>query len=184
MPFYNPSGAGAVGPQGPEGPEGPQGPAGPVVTLNRARAKRTAGNVRLNSATFIDIDTDVDLVVAAVAGDVLDVTMAIRGEGGSSYCVLDFHTIVSGSPVNSVGADAAAGTTNVGFPAWSTGDVRSASEGYHQFVGTKQYTVQADDISGGNVTLRLRGFNNGSSAVTLSATADPYLYVAVVNLKQ
>ena len=154
------------------------------ITPGRAKAKRTAGNVTLNSTTFVNIDTATDLVIAAAAGDVLEVTMAVRAStaGSNIYCVLDFHTIVSSAPVNSIAADAAAGTTNVGFPAWSTGVVRAAGSGYTHFVGTKQYTVQAGDISGGNVTLRLRGFDGGS--VTLDASTDPYLYIAVVNLKQ
>lgn len=157
---------------------------GSGITPGRAKAKRTAGNVTLNSTTFVNIDTATDLTIAAASGDVLEVTMAVRAStsGSNLYCVLDFHTIVSGSPVNSVAADAAAGTTNVGFPGWSTGTVRSAANGYTHFCATKQYTVQSGDISSGNVTLRLRGFSGGS--ITLDASTDPYLYIAVVNLKQ
>jgi hypothetical protein len=158
------------------------GGTGGGITPGRTKAKRTAGNVTLNSTTFVNIDTGIDLTIAAAAGDTLEVTMSVRADAGSGpYCVLDFHTIVGGSPVNSVAAEAAAGTTNVGFPGWSTGNVRASTNGYTHFSATKQYTVQAGDISGGNVTLRLRGFSGGS--VTLAAS-DPYLYVAVVNLKQ
>lgn len=159
------------------------GPTSLDITPRNARAKRSSGDVSINSATFTNVDTGLDLTVSAAAGDVLALTLMARVHvaSGTIFFVADFHTMVSGSPVNSVAADAAAGTTNAGCPAWSTGTVRTAANGYTHLSGTKLYTVQAGDISGGNVTLRLRAFDGG--AVTVAAN-DPYLYVAVQNLGQ
>lgn len=154
-----------------------------LTAILAVKAQRTAGDVTINSTSFVDIATATDLTIAAAAGDLIELGMEIRASvtSGSFYCVMDFHTMVSGTPVNSVSSASAAGsTTSPGLPGWSTGTVLTAAQGYTRFSGRQLYTVQSGDIASGNVTFRLRGFSSGS--VTLAAT-DPKLYVQAINLK-
>jgi hypothetical protein len=144
-----------------------------------ARAKRTSGDITFSTtASFANVDTGLDLVMSAAAGDVIEARMAMRVIG-SSFFVADFHTIVGGSPVNSLAADAAAGSTNRSHPGWATGVV-PATPGI-MLVGVKRYTLVSGDISSGSVTLRLRAFSGATQ--TISAN-DPHLYVECTNLGQ
>lgn len=144
-----------------------------------ARAKRTAGDITLNSTAWTDINTGLDLTINATAGDVVELTLAARLESATeTWCVLDFHTIVSAAPVNSVTLDGAVGTAP-SHPGWATGKARSTANGWTFLTASKMYTVQAGDISAGTVTFRLRGRSGGSVIV---AASDPHLYVQVKNL--
>lgn len=158
------------------GDGGSEPPGGTPGIGGKVWAKRTAGNVTINSATFTNVDTALDLVVPAVAGDVVDVGLMSRKASGSSYIVFDFHTIIAGSPVNSVSADTTAGTTLANsLPMWGYPSGTSVIG----LVGRKLYQVQAGDIDGsGNVTFRLRCLSGGSVVI---AAADPVLYVDAIN---
>lgn len=150
-----------------------------------ARAKRTAGDVTVNSTTFTNVDTGLDLVISASAGDVIEARLSAKitkGASGATYFVFDFCTVVGGSPVNSISAEAAAGTgLSNSFPGWSEATVlqQSGTVPYTAYAGSKRYVVQAGDISGGTVTLRLRAFCGASCTIKAS---DPMLYVEATNL--
>ena len=151
-----------------------------------AQAKRTSGDITVNSTTFTNVDTGLDLVMTAAAGDVIECKLMAKGgksTAGTTYLVFDFQTIVSGSPVNSVTSETTAGTglTN-SFPAWGEGLLVTNNNGSSPnrvFSGSKRYTLQAGDISGGTVTLRLRAFCGASCVVSAN---DPLLYVEATNL--
>lgn len=148
-----------------------------------AQAKRTSADVTINSTTFTNVDTGLDLVMSAVTGDVIEVGLAVRCSSASlTYMVFDFHTIVSSAPVNSISTESAASTTVANsFPQWARAKTQdtTGADGGSYFGGSKRYVLQAGDISGGTVTLRLRAFSGGS--VTVKAT-DPMLYVFATNL--
>jgi predicted GH43/DUF377 family glycosyl hydrolase len=150
-----------------------------------ARAKRTSGDITVNSTTFVNVDTGTDLVLAASAGDVIECAMNVKVKksfDGSTYAVFDFHTIVGGSPVNSVTSEATAGTGLASSMAgWASGNVGNDGVAPYPFsaAGSKRYTLQAGDISGGTVTLRLRAFTGAEC--TVRAT-DPMLYIQATNL--
>jgi hypothetical protein len=147
-----------------------------------AQAKRTSSDVAINSTTFANVDTALDLVMTASAGDVIEcevVANASKDTSGTTYLVFDFHTIVGGSPVNSVTSETTAGTglTN-SFPGWGSG-VMPQNTTRTVFSGTKRYALVSGDISGGTVTLRLRAFCGAASTIKAS---DPMLYVRAKNL--
>lgn len=140
-------------------------------------ATRTAGSVAMNSTAWADFDTGIDLTIAAVAGDKLIV--GLSGQHGSEAITayLDAATIVSAAPVNYVGV--AGGATDQGVLAWLCPPVGFAGIG-----GTVLYTVQAGDISGGNVVLRLRYRTSSAANKTLAATATAPLKWYVMNIGQ
>jgi hypothetical protein len=144
--------------------------------LYSARAKRTSGSITLNSTSWANVDTGLDLTVKAVVGDVLQVN--ITGLAGSASPAIGFDavTLVSGSPVTSVsGSDA----SDYGF-------IFVPALGDTPISGTIQYVVQSGDISGGNVTLRLRYKTSSATNRTLYAGTggNPQFNWSVANLGQ
>lgn len=137
---------------------------GVVVAKNR----RTAGNLTLNSTSWADVGL-ADLTIAAAAGDELKVELSSSANKGSAVgLVMDVATIVSGSPVNYLSTGG--GASDFGNGSWYIG---GAVAGADQRIagGPRPYTVQAGDISGGNVTLRLRYRLTGAGTYTMFANA-------------
>jgi hypothetical protein len=150
--------------------------AGVISSLPSARARRTSGDVSMNSTTWANFDTGLDLVIAAQAGDVLLVDVSGHYNSEAVGGILDAATIVSGSPVNYI-SGGAGGASNRGVLGWY-GPGASASVG-----AAIQYVVQSGDISGGNVTLRLRYRTTSASVKTMNATSDIPFQWSVVNLR-
>ena len=140
-----------------------------------AQSTRSSGDVSVNSATYVNVDTGMDLVLDASTGDVIESRVECNTNGPATYCVLDVVTVVGGSAVNSFTSGTTPNTTS-SHPGWARGNL-SNDPG---MAGAKQYALQAGDISGGTVTLRLRARTGGS--VSLSASGDPYLYFSAKNL--
>lgn len=126
--------------------------------------------------TYQDVDTGIDLVVAAVAGDKLEIGASLRWNNESTVKLLDVATIVSGSPVNYCSGLGASGN---GVIAWIGENAVAGSAG-----GSIIYTVVSGDISGGTVTLRPRLRANTNTAITLRANATTPFHWHVKNLKQ
>lgn len=147
-----------------------------------AKAQRASTDITVNSTTFVNVDTALDLVMTASTGDVIEYYLALKATcATSSYAVFDVHTIVGGSPVNSMTSGSAAGTgLTTGHPSWVRSTVAAGPAGTY-IAGHRRYALQAGDISSGTVTLRLRVFC-GASTVILAT--DPMLYVEATNLGQ
>lgn len=146
---------------------------GPVV-----RARRTAGNVTVNSTSWANVDTAIDLTIAADASDIVLIGLSgrwINPASVATYAFLDAVTVVSGSPLNSVQqAGAVSGTSN-GVQAWR--NLASTANADVGMGGTIAYVVQAGDIVSGNVTFRLRArIFSGTSSHTLVAGTDDSLH--------
>lgn len=143
--------------------------------FKHATATRTAGSYTLNSTTEASVDTGLDLTVAAATGDVI--TVNINGLFGieAQIANLDVCTVVSASPVNYFGAGLA--TTAQGLLGWSKQDGGI----FTAITGSVTYVVQAGDISGGNVLLRLRYKVNANSVTLYGTTALAFKWSAVVN---
>jgi hypothetical protein len=146
---------------------------GNVAGLDTARAVRTSGNITLNSTSWANVNTGLDLVVPAQVGDVLLVTPDFMVGNQAVSAGLDVATIVSDSPVNTVGAGS-------DYGAWYLPASVFAPVG-----GPVQYVVQAGDISGGNVTLRLRYKTTSATNRTFYAGGGGDLLAtwSVVNLR-
>lgn len=128
-------------------------------------ARRVSGSITLNSTSEADVDTGIDLVVAAAIGDTI-VVMPNGLHGNEAVIVnLDVATIVAGSPVNYFGIGL--GGSDQGLLGWS----KQNPGVYQPIVGAVAYVVQGGDISGGNVTLRLRYKTSAAVNSTLFAAA-------------
>ena len=143
-----------------------------AVTVHTAVARRTAGNITVNSsAAWANADTALDLVLAAAVGDYVEV--GISGVWGAAANVgfVDVVSLVGGNPVNSWGVNGAVvanPATVQGIQSW-----RGEASVYTGFGGPIGRRLVAGDISGGNVTLRLR--------VATSTAVDKILYAGTVN---
>lgn len=153
---------------------GAAAPAGAIVS--KATATRTAGNVTLSGTSYANVDTGIDLVVAATAGDLLLIGLSAFWQAENDFGALDGATIVSGSPVNYISGN---GSTGAGVMAW-----RGISLAYSAVGATVYYIVVGGDISGGNVTLRLRGKTGGGTNKVVRASSGEALTWYAVNLGQ
>ena len=132
-----------------------------------ARAKRTSGSLSSSSTTWVNLDTGLDLVLPASAGDVIEVSLVGIWDVQAATGFLDVVSVVSGNPVNSFGADGSPSNTHLGIVGWG-GAISVVT-----FAGGNFFrTLVAGDISGGNVTLRLRRRNDVAVSKTLLATTD------------
>lgn len=138
-----------------------------------AKTTRTAGSVTVNSTAFFtaDIDTALDLTVAAVAGDVVELSVSGMWDNEAVVGALNFVTRVSGADVNFI----TGGSATYGVVAW-----RGESGVRDAIGGGLLYTVQAGDLAAGNVTFRLRGSTPAaaSNKVLAATTALPLVCMA------
>ncbi len=110
-----------------------------------------SSNTGISSSSWGAVATGTDNSVAAVTGDLIEVGLWCRIESGGNQFFQDAYTMVSASPVNSVGLGTAApsGTSGVGVLPW----VGDASNSYHP-AGRVWYVAQSGDLSGGTITVR------------------------------
>jgi hypothetical protein len=155
----------------------------PLVTL-----VRTAGDISLTARvtrTALDSGGALDFTIAAVAGDKLEVIMngAVSSRNQSTSVTnvkFTASTRVSGADVNSLSG---------GYPsAWFAPDAAAALGPLSMVTGHAFYTVQAGDISGGNVTLRPYYYMDdggvGTTRTLYAASGTLPLTFAVKNLRQ
>lgn len=144
-----------------------------------ATARRTAGNLTLNSSTWANVDTGMDLVIAAADGDWIEVGSSGVWGNQAVFTVLDVVSMVAGSPVSSWGVGGAIDATGTGIRGWS-----DSGTDFEPFSGSVVHQITSADISGGNVTLRLRYRQGVAGNKTLFATATNILQFWAHNLRQ
>lgn len=155
----------------------------PRTTPSRAfkMARRTSGDLTLNSTTWANVDTGLDMTIAGQVGDVLAYTISGRVDVETVAGFFDVVTVVSAAAVNSFAERAAApGAVGAIVPAWRTDSTaeRQTLSGPAPF-----YTLVAGDITAaGLVTVRLRYATGTAANLTLKAVAGTPLDVAVQNL--
>lgn len=134
------------------------------------RATRASTSLTLNSATWANVDTALDLVLTAATGDIVRAGLSgLHANDAAVNQYLDVATIVSAAPVNYIGGDG--GASSRGVVAWE-GESSTATP----IGGTVEKALVSGDISGGTVTLRLRYRQSSASARTLFATSDIRLH--------
>ena len=133
-----------------------------------ARAKRTSGQITLNSTTWANVDTGLDLTLNASTGDVIEYAISGVLSNMAVENYFDVVTIVSSSPVNSFGNDGTPGNppTNYGIQAWLAPASTIAT-----ISGSAFRTLVAGDISSSTVLLRLRYASGSATNRTLNAIA-------------
>jgi hypothetical protein len=147
------------------------------TSVRVATAQRTAGNYTLNSTTWANVDTGLDLTLAAVAGDKIEVGLAGL-LGGSTNGFLDMASIVAGSPVN-YWSGSAGGASAQGVLAW-----RHESDLNVPLGGSVIRAAVSGDLSGGNIVLRLRYRTAAATNLTLYGDTNLVLNVWAKNLGQ
>lgn len=148
---------------------------------NHAFARRASTDLTLNSTSWANLDTALDLAVPAVAGDTL--VASISGFFGSDpvNAYLDAVTLVAGSPLNSFARAAAveASPGTLGVSGWI-----AAASAFSTVGPPIPYTVVAGDVVSGVVTVRFRYATGAASNRTLRATSSQPLAVFLQNLRQ
>ena len=132
-----------------------------------AKSEYTAGNLTLNSTSWANVSGPADLVLAADAGDVVEVSCSGFWNSDNVQAHLDVVTLVSGSPVNSFATGGSVATSGQGIVAWAGWANVQMSMGGNFF-----YKLVSGDISGGNVTLRLRYRTTSAANKTIVASTD------------
>jgi hypothetical protein len=141
-----------------------------------AQAKRTSGNFTLNNTSWTNLDTGLDLVLAAATDDVVEYSLSGFGQNEAGDAFLDVVTIVAGSVVNSFATRGAVRNTGQGYLAWRLNAGVTTSLG-----GSAFYKLASGDISASTVTLRLRFRTGTASNKTLFGNDDLQLLVAARN---
>lgn len=151
---------------------------GGASLVDFAKSRRTSGDITISSTqtTWQNLDTGLDLVVDAEAGDIIQVSVSLRTSSAAVFKSFDVCTVVAGSPVNYFGSGEVTSTSGNGI----TG-LTCISGAIDFQAATAYYIVQAGDISGGQVTLRLRTRGSGLTNYAInSTTTDPLDFAAVV----
>jgi hypothetical protein len=160
------------------------GGSGVVRSAQTPRATAIGGDITLNNiTTYVEVAAatggpgsgGLDLTIAAATSDVLLVTGDLVFNNVTAVAVnFDVATIVAAAPVNWLAQTA--GGTNVGLCFITSG--AGGAIGY-----SVQYVVQAGDISGGNVVLRLM-YRSGAATnrVVGRSNAGGPLMLSVANL--
>lgn len=126
----------------------------------------TAGDVTCDADDVWEDMPVADLVLDASTGDVVEVGLSLVCPNATAVSLgFDAHTIVAASPVNSVATGSAVDDANDGVAGW-----RLSASVAGNSSGSVFYTLQAGDISGGTVTLRLRDHPASSTNRVVSAT--------------
>lgn len=145
----------------------------PDYTLSRAFKfwKRTSGDLSLVATTpFAAVPTVSSLVLQAEVGDVLEAVVQATYGSEASHAFLDVST---GS--NYFSGDGT--SASEGVPGWTGTSGTVIRTG-----GTYLYTVQAADVSSGDVTLTLHYRVSTATARTLRANAGQPLLFGIKNL--
>lgn len=136
--------------------------------LGYTKVRRTAGNYTLNSASWANVDTGLDLTLAAAAGDVIE--YAINGLWGNEAVAvaLDVECTASGTKWGGGGT---------GLVGW-----RGPVSVENPVSGSAFRTLVAADVSSGNVVLRLKYKTDSAANKTLYGTTNEPLDLVARNL--
>lgn len=124
----------------------------------------TSGNITVNTAAF---QVGTDLTVPAAAGHILEVAIEVLCADTGADVQFDAATRVAGADVNFFSTGTGVTRFPGGIGNWYVQTGRFTSP------GLVRYTVQAGDVSGGNVTVRLYGQVPAGSRVLFANATYP-----------
>lgn len=150
---------------------------GSAGSLAFAEARRASTDLNFNTTGWQNVDTALDLTIAAAAGDKVIYSPNFTPGSTNNTFSFDVATIVSAAIVNyfCTGTSTPAGS---GLPGWR----RDGGTGAYGVSGGFVYTVQAGDVSSGTITMRLRINPSSTTSRVISATATTPLIVQAWNL--
>jgi hypothetical protein len=117
---------------------------------------RSAGNIPVETQTWLDLPMTADPSVPAAPGDLLEINLSAFAGSEPNWLYLDVVTVVAGAAVNYVSRQLPLGPpeSSSGVPGW----VCPPNGGSFQPIsGSVFYTVQAGDLAAGRVAVRLVG---------------------------
>jgi hypothetical protein len=132
--------------------------------------RRTAGNVSANTS-WAAVDTDLDITLPAVVGDLIEVEVSAMWDGASNWGQLQVWTMDGATEVTAFG-----GTAN-GVPGWLGHNI-SGNGGITGIGGAVALRLVADDIVAGEVTVRLFFRVNSGSRTLRGSAGDPIIFMA------
>lgn len=136
------------------------------------KASRTSGDLSLTSTSWANVDTGLDIVLDAVAGDEIEVGLSgFTAAHASVTTQFDVVSVVGGTPVNAVSSGATESGTGAGIQAWYAPS-QAATTLHVSMGGSVMYTLQTGDIESGTVTLRLRYRNGSAGTRVISANSN------------
>lgn len=139
-----------------------------------ATSRFTTADKTLNSTTWADLSGPADLTLAASSGDIIECAFSAKWANEAVEGFLDVVTVVSSVVTNSFGTNGAPSNSHQGIVGWSA-PVSVVSPVSGNFF----YTLQAGDVSGGNVILRLRYRTSTAANKTLYANTNyPMVFFA------
>lgn len=138
---------------------------------NAARVTKTAGSYTVNGTSYVDLDTSTDIVIAAAAGQWIEVGATVAWQNEATYGFLDVITVAGSNYISG------AGSAGHGVTSWVGATSQLARTG-----GSIIYRVVSGDISAGLVTLRFRVKTLAASNKTLLAVANDPLVLWARNI--
>jgi hypothetical protein len=148
-----------------------------AVSGRVAFARRTAGDLTLNSTAWANLQTGLDLTLAGVlAGDVIEVGFSGRCNNEAVAGGIDVVSLVSAAPVNAWGQNGAEQGSGLGIAALNFLASQADALG-----GSIMRAAVAGDLSGGTLTLRWRYRTTTGANKTMRANADHPLDVWAKN---
>lgn len=139
-----------------------------------AISRYTTGNITANGTNWTNLGGPADITFAASTDDVVQVAVSLLVGGEAVDIYFDVQTIVSSSAVNSVGTGTTVSNTSRGVVGW-----QCFSTVFGTACGSFFYKLVSGDISGGNVTLRLRYRTaSATNKVIYGATDYPMTFMA------
>ena len=145
----------------------------------RVSASRTSGDVTINSTSWMNVDTGMDLTLPAVAGDLVEVILhgSMAGITAGSDCLLDAMCVNSSAYFRAPNANA----STKGYPSWMA--YPGATAGNPPIIGMPaRRVIQSGDISGGNVVVRLRAILTSATNQVINADVTNRLFWEARNL--
>lgn len=154
-----------------------------ITPISKTARRAAAGTLTINSSTaWTNYDTATDLVLPAAAGDLIECSLSAVWGAEATGGFFDVVSIVGGNPVNCWSLDGppqAPSTPTQGVSAWR-GEANKNTEAH----GAVARRLVAGDISGGNVTLRLRCGTSGAVNKTVYGTVGQPTHFRATNYKQ
>lgn len=154
-----------------------------ITPITKTYRRAGASSITANSPTaWSNVDVASDLVLPAAVGDLIEVSVSAVWGAEATGGFIDVVSVVGGNPVNCWSLDGppiAPNAPQQGVQAWR-GEASAVTEAH----GAVARRLVAGDISGGNVTLRLRYATSGATNKTLYGSALIPMHFRATNYKQ
>jgi hypothetical protein len=135
----------------------------------------TASSIVYNSTAWTNLSGPSDLVLAAAADDVVQVSVSFLWGNEATDAFIDVVTMISSTVTNSFATGGAVNASGQGIIGW-----RGSNGAFASIGGTHFYKLVSGDISSSTVTLRLRvRSTNAVNKTVFGASGSPIVFSAI-----